>query len=152
MKLTFKSDYAMRAILDLSYKFGSDEIVPLVDICKRQNIPEKFLEQIMLILKKAGYVDSKRGIGGGFFLKKRPGEITLGEVIRQIDGPLEPTAGMKNDHSMHRIANEDQAAFEEVWSNVTNAISAVVDQVTFVDIMCRADELREQHAEFNYII
>ena len=152
MKITYKGDYAMRAILDLSYKFESNKIVPLVEICNRQNIPEKYLEQIMLILKKAGYVDSKRGIGGGFFLKRNPDEITLGEVIRYVDGPLEPTAGIKNDHSTYKINNEDQKAFEEIWVNVTSAIANVVDHVTFADIMRRADELKEETADFNYII
>ena len=152
MKITYKGDYAIRAILDLAYRFKSGEIVALADICSRQNIPEKYLEQIMLVLKKGGYVDSKRGIGGGFFLKKSPGELTLGDVIRYVDGPLEPTAGIKNENMILQVNNEDQKAFEEVWVEVTQAIADVVDRVTFADIMQRAEELRKKSAEFNYII
>lgn len=150
MKITSKGNYAMRAILDLTYKSQSKEVVPLGDICKRQNIPEKFMQQIMLTLKKAGYIDSKRGIGGGFFLNRKPDELTLGEVIRQIDGPVDPTADLKIAGAS--AYNEDQQALQEVWMNVTQAISDIVDRVTFSDLMCRADELREQNADFNYII
>jgi len=152
MKVTYKSEYAMRALLDLSNKYDSKEIVPLTDICKRQNIPEKYLEHIMLALKKSGFVDSKRGIGGGFFLKKKPEEITVGSVLRFIDGPIEPTAGMQNDGSTVRISGEEQKAFEEIWMNVTDAISSVVDHVTFADIMRRVEELRKKSTDFNYMI
>ncbi|MBN1560275.1 Rrf2 family transcriptional regulator [candidate division KSB1 bacterium] len=152
MKLTFKSDYALHAILDLSCYFGTNKVVPLADICKRHDIPAKFLEQIMLILKKADYVESKRGSGGGFMVKKRPDEITLGEIIRQIDGSIEPSAGLKGNHSPQKISPEEQTAFEEVWANVARAISEVVDHVSFADIMHRVTELREQRADFNYVI
>ncbi len=152
MKITYKGEYAMRALLDLSYNYSSKEIVPLPDICRRQNIPEKYLEHIMLALKKSGYVDSKRGIGGGFFLIKKPENIKIGDVLRHIDGPIEPTAGIQNGDATLRIANEDQQAFEEIWMNVTTAISSVIDHVTFADIMCRAEELREERAHFNYMI
>ena len=150
MKITSKGNYALRAILDLSYKSQSNEFVPLVDICKRQSIPVKYLEQIMLALKKADFVDSKRGIGGGFFLKRKPDELTIGEVIRQVDGPVDPTAGIKSKNAIS--SNEDQQALQEVWMNVTRAISDIVDHVTFADLMCRAEELREKNADFNYII
>ncbi len=152
MKITYKGEYALRALLDLSYQYESKSVVPLVDICQRQRIPEKYLEQIMLNLKKAGYVDSKRGIGGGFYLKKAPQEMTLGEVIRLIDGSVEPTSHVSSEYSAIRIKNEDQKAFEEVWQQVTKAISDIVDHVTFADIMSRAVELRAENADFNYII
>jgi Rrf2 family transcriptional regulator, cysteine metabolism repressor len=150
MKITSKGNYALRAILDLSYKSQSNEFVPLVDICKRQSIPVKYLEQIMLALKKADFVDSKRGIGGGFFLKKKPDKLTIGEVIRQVDGPVDPTAGLKSENAIS--SNEDKQALQEVWMNVTRAISDIVDHVTFADLMCRAEELREKNADFNYMI
>ncbi len=152
MKITYKGEYAMRALLHLSFKFESNDIVPLTDIGRRQKIPLKYLEHIMLALKKGGFVDSKRGIGGGFFLKSNPKEITIGSVLRLIDGPIEPTAGMQNGDATLKMAGEEQKAFEEVWMNVTNAITGVIDHVTFADIMCRVDELREERANFNYMI
>lgn len=152
MKITYKSEYALRALLDLAYVYNSKTVVPLVDICRRQHIPEKYLEQIMLNLKKAGIVESKRGIGGGFSLKKAPQEVTLGHIIRLVDGAIEPTAGLSNESSAMKIKNENQRAFEEVWEQVTHAISDIIDAITFADIMARANELRSENAEFNYII
>lgn len=152
MKITYKSEYAMRAILDLSYRYSSGDTVPLPHICRRQNIPAKYLEHIMLTLKKGGFVDSKRGVGGGFFLKMNPRDITVGKILRHIDGPVEPTVGIQNGDSTLKITNEEQQAFEEVWMNVTSAISGVIDHVTFADIMCRVDEIREESVHFNYMI
>jgi Rrf2 family protein len=151
MKVTYKGDYALKTILDLSYFYNRNFIVPLVDIAKRQNIPENYLEQIMLKLKGSGYVDSKRGIGGGFFLTKSPKEITIGDVIRIIEGPIEPIACGKKIHD-DSCGEESQCVFREVWLKVTDNISAVVDQVTFEDMMQRNDELKRQNQDYMYYI
>ena len=66
LKITFKGDYALKALLDLSYRYEENKAVSITDIAKRQNIPAQYLEQIMLILKGAGIINSKRGVGGGF--------------------------------------------------------------------------------------
>jgi Rrf2 family protein len=151
MKLTFKGDYALKAILDLSVNSQNGKVVSLSDISKRQDIPVAFLEQIMLILKKAGYVRSKAGKGGGFLLAKRPEDIHLGEIIRLIEGPIEPIAcGAKDQPS--GCAEEERCAFREVWVQVTDAVSGIVDTVTFAQIMRRTEELREQPTEYNYHI
>jgi Rrf2 family protein len=110
-----------------------------------------FLEQIMLILKKAGYIQSKAGKGGGFLLLKQAEDITLGEIIRLIEGPIEPIAcGVKDCSS--GCAEEGRCAFQEVWLRVTGAISTIVDSVTFADMMCRTRKLREHKIEHNYCI
>ncbi|NQT26630.1 Rrf2 family transcriptional regulator [candidate division KSB1 bacterium] len=151
MKITFKGDYALKAILDLSMNSQNDEIVPLSIISRRQDIPLPFLEQIMLSLKKAGYVHSRAGKGGGFFLAKRPENITLGEIIRLIEGPIEPiSCGVKNQPS--GCAEEGRCAFREVWVQVTEVISDIVDTVTFDQIMVRTRELQEQRTEYSYHI
>ena len=90
MKITYKGDYALKAILDLSFQYENGKAVPLGEIARRQNIPENYLEQIMLILKRAGYISSKRGVGGGFVLLHDPAKLTLGEIIRLVEGPIEP--------------------------------------------------------------
>ena len=151
MKVTYKGDYALKTILDLSYFYDRNSVVPLVDIAKRQNIPENYLEQIMLKLKGSGYVDSKRGIGGGFFLAKSPKEITIGDVIRIIEGPIEPIACGKKYHD-DSCGEESQCVFREVWLKVTDNISSVVDQVTFEDMMQRNDELKRQNQDYMYYI
>jgi Rrf2 family transcriptional regulator, cysteine metabolism repressor len=142
MKLTYKGDYALKAILDLCLHAQEGKVVPLTDIARRQDIPVPFLEQIMLILKKAGVVQSKAGKGGGFQLLKSPERITLGEIIRLIEGPVEPIAcGVREGTSA--CAEEGRCAFKEVWVQVTEAVSGIVDTVTFAGIMRRTLELRE---------
>jgi Rrf2 family transcriptional regulator, cysteine metabolism repressor len=151
MKITYKGDYALKAILDLSYRYASGQVVPLVEISRRQNIPQKYLEQIMLVLKGAGLVESKRGIGGGFMLRRSPEEITIGQVVRLMEGPVEPIACGKQSHD-GSCGEEASCAFREVWLQVTNSITGIVDQVTFSRIMQRAAEIKEQHASINYQI
>ena len=151
MKLTYKGDYALKAILDLCLNAHDGRVVPLTSISRRQDIPMLFLEQIMLILKKAGYIQSKAGKGGGFLLLKSPEHITLGEIIRLIEGPIEPIA-CGAIHQTSGCAEEDRCAFREVWVQVTNSISGIVDAVTFAQIMRRSSELREPKMEHNYSI
>jgi Rrf2 family protein len=126
-------------------------VIPLGDIARRQNIPENYLEQIMLSLKRSGYVGSKRGVGGGFFLTRSPDEITIGEIIRVMEGPIEPIACGKKNHDAS-CGEEDFCVFREVWMKVTENISSVVDQLTFEDIMQRNDELKKQKQDYMYYI
>lgn len=151
MKITYKGDYALKAILHLAYHFDSGSVVPITDISNKQNIPVQYLEQIMLILKNAGYVESKRGKGGGFFLILSPSNVTLGEILRLIEGPVEPIACGKYKHD-YSCGEEDQCAFREVWVKVTDAISDVVDHVTFTYIMQRTKELQDQNRAIVYQI
>ena len=151
MKITFKGDYALKAILDLSFHFQSNKVIPLTDISKRNDIPLKFLEQIMLLLKNAGYVESKRGIGGGFILAKPPEDVTLGEIIRLIEGTIEPIS-CKNDNSASFCNDIKTCAFREIFVKVTDAISQIVDHVTFADMMKRTKELQTQNSAYMYQI
>lgn len=151
MKVTYKGDYALKAILDLSLHFDSGEVVPLSEISHRQDIPTKYLEQIMLVLKGAGYVVSKRGIGGGFALAGSPERITVGEIVRLIEGPLEPIVCGRRVHDSS-CGEEHCCAFREIWVEVTEAIANIVDSVTFAHLMRRARELREQNTGYMYQI
>ena len=151
MKITFKGDYALKSILDLSFYYGTGEIVPLSDISHRQDIPAKYLEQIMLVLKGAGYVHSRRGVGGGFHLAKSPRDIALGEIVRLMEGPIEPISCGKRDYDSN-CGEEECCAFREVWMKVTDCISDIVDRITFADIMRRVRELREQNRGYHYQI
>lgn len=151
MKITYKGDYALKSILDLSFHYKTGEIVPLSDISGRQDIPVKYLEQIMLVLKGAGYVYSRRGVGGGFQLAKPPADITLGEIVRIIEGPIEPISCGKRDYDS-QCGEEECCAFREVWMKVTDRISEIVDRLSFADIMRRVQELREQKMGYHYQI
>jgi Rrf2 family protein len=87
MKLTTKSEYACLALLDLS-EYYDKGMVKADDIARRKNIPKKYLEHILLLLNKAGYVRSKRGTDGGHGLSKNPKQVSVAEIIRLMDGPL----------------------------------------------------------------
>jgi len=151
MKITYKGDYALKALLELAFDYESKQVISLTDISKRQNIPVKYLEQIMLILKGAGFISSKRGIGGGFFLLKPPKEIVLGDIVRMIEGPIEPIACGKRIHD-YQCGEEDDCVFREIWMNVTDAISEIIDHITFADIMERAREMHAKKIEYMYHI
>lgn len=150
MKITYKGDYALKSILDLAYQYGHNEPSPLPDISKRQDVPEKYLEQIMLILKKAGVVRSKRGKGGGFLLARDPKDLTVGEIVRIIDGPVEPIACANRDFDVD-CQDENQCAFRELWAEVSTAISDIVDNTTFAGLMRKTTNLRRENNDMYYI-
>jgi len=134
MKITYKGDYALKALLDLAvhYEQGWTRIH---DISKRIDAPIKFLEQVLLDLKKGGFVESRRGNVGGYQLARDPVKITLGEVIRHIEGPIEPIACL--EHGYSDCSDLTQCVFKRVWSRVAQATSNIIDHVTF-------DDLRQQ--------
>ena len=142
MKISYKGDYALKAILDLAYYYNTDTVTPLTAISNRQDI---------LILKKAGYVGSKRGSGGGFYLLKSPRYITVGEIIRLIEGPIEPISCSREDHD-NSCGEENSCAFREVWMKVSEATSKIVDSVTFEDMMKRDKVLKESRNAYIYQI
>jgi Rrf2 family protein len=149
MKISVKGDYAIKALLDLSLYTPEKQVSPISGISERQNIPLKYLEQIMLLLKGAGYVNSKRGVKGGFYLIKSPAEITLGEIIRLVEGSIEPISYDKNFDGM--VASE-QLVLEEIWSRVTASISDIIDRITFDSLMRRTRELQSEKMGYMYQI
>ena len=92
MRLSKKGEYAVRALIEIGFeaKQRPGSLIQISTVAKRTNIPEKFLEQILLALRNGGILKSKRGVEGGYSLAKDDDEITLGEVIRLLDGPLAP--------------------------------------------------------------
>ena len=151
MKITYKGDYAVKAILDLAYRYSENKAVPLSEISKRQDVPAQYLEQIMLILKGAKFVESKRGVGGGFFLLKDPEDVTLGEIIELIEGPLEPIVCGKRNHDCS-CGEEEVCAFREVWVKVTETTREIVDTVTFADMMRRTTEIHQANMAYDFQI
>src|SRR3989338_2600697 len=90
MRLSQRSDYAMRAMVELGMAFQGQRPVSAKDIASREGVPIKFLEQILLTLKHAGFVRSKMGVKGGYTLAMSPEQITFGQVVRVFEGPLSP--------------------------------------------------------------
>ncbi len=136
MKLSKKSEYGLRALLELTLAHGTTTL-QRHDIAARQHIPVEFLEQILLSLKRAGLLSSRRGMKGGYTLIKQPKDITLGQVIRILDGPLAPigcvskTAYQKCNDCPY--ANKAQCPVQHVMGTVRDAIAGILDNYTLAD-------------------
>lgn len=132
MRLTYKGDYALKALLDLAthYEYGLSTIH---DIAKRIHAPVKFLEQVLLDLKKGGFVESRRGNVGGYLLSRHPGKIVLGDVVRFIDGPTEPIACVESDYS--GCTDIYKCIFRKIWQDVAKATLGIIDNITFEDLV-----------------
>ena len=139
MKISYKGDYALKAIFELSLRYGENgEVLSLNDIAGPGDMPENFLEQILLTLKRGGFVKSRRGVKGGFALARSPKDITVGEVIRFIEGPIEPISCVEEGYKGCKgIKN---CMFRDVWKEVGRAISVVVDTLTFEELVLRYKE------------
>jgi len=135
MKITKKGEYALRAMMDLSLNHKKGP-VHIKDISEREKIPKKFLEQILLELKKAGLLQSARGMGGGYSLIKPPDEITLARVFRTIDGPLAPLSCVSKLAHVS-CPEEKNCGLYSVIKDVRNAISEILEGVTLDDVCKR---------------
>lgn len=147
MKLSKKGEYALRALIDLAMN-ADRGVAQAHDIARHENIPIKFLEQILLSLKNAGLLQSRRGVGGGYVLARPPDQITLGEVIRLLEGPIAPI-GCASQTAPERCSCPDESicGLRSVMLDVRNAISDIVDQITLADVCERTKELQNQKAE-----
>jgi len=132
MRVTYKGDYSVKTILDLALHYGNSPIT-IQDLAERADIPIKFLEQILLELKKGGFVESRRGSVGGYLLSKAPSQIRLGEVIRFIDGPVEPIACAGKAYS--GCNDIYKCVFKSIWQRVAKATSDIIDNITFEDLV-----------------
>lgn len=131
MHITYKGDYALKTILCLALHYG-ECLVSIHDLAKSADIPTKFLEQILLDLKRGGFVESQRGKMGGYLLASHPSKIKLGEVIRFIDGPVEPIACVGSKY--RGCSDVTRCIFRGIWKQVAAATSKVIDNITFEDL------------------
>lgn len=146
MHITYKGDYALKTILNLARHYGESPIT-IHALAKRADIPIKFLEQILLDLKRGGFVESRRGKVGGYLLARDPSKIILGEVIRFVDGPIEPVACV---HSKYKGCRDiDSCVFRGIWNKIADLTSRVIDQVSFEDLVKKSKAL---HSKYDYQI
>ena len=125
MNISVKGEYALHAIFDLAMQ-PAGEPIKIADIARRQKIPQKFLELILSGLKQGGFVESRRGAEGGYLLARPAEAITVGEVMRFVEG-VKP-----------KKTNQKQAAsdpFAETWRRVEQATSSVIDHTTFAELV-----------------
>lgn len=130
MKISTKGRYALRLMLDLAMH-DADAPISLKDIAARQGISEKYLEQIISNLNKAGYVKSIRGAQGGYHLTKRPEEYTVGMILRLTEGSLAPVDCVGENSQCDRM--EDCITIR-IWKQIYDAVNGVVDHITLADM------------------
>lgn len=128
MKISTKGRYAVILMLDLA-TYNTGEPVRLKDIAKRQQISEKYLEQIISLLNKAGFVKSIRGPQGGYMLKNPPEQYTVGMILRQTEGSLTPVS-IDDETSYER-----QSVTTRIWTKMEDAINEIVDGITLKDLV-----------------
>lgn len=144
MKISTKGRYALRLMLDLALN-NTGEPVRIKDIAARQEISDKYLEQIISTLNKAGFVKSIRGPQGGYRLSKEPEKYTVGMILRLTEGSLAPVPCL--DDEVNHCERQDGCVTLRLWQMLNNAISDIVDKVTLADLM----EWQSQISE-NYVI
>ena len=132
VKVSAKSDYAVRALLELAQAGGGDGPVKGERLAQGQDIPLKFLENILIDLRHAGIVRSQRGAEGGYWLARSPDEIYVGEVIRAVDGPLASVRGEAPEDLDYDGAAEH---LQTVWIAVRASLRSVVDELTLADVV-----------------
>ena len=132
MKISTKGRYALRIMLDLALA-GNDEPVRVKDIAKRQDISVKYMEQIITVLSKAGYLRSNRGPQGGYRLAKPPKDYTVGMILRLTEGSLSPVACL--EHEPNTCPRQDECVTLRIWKELDDAIRNVVDKYTLEDLM-----------------
>jgi len=133
MKLSRKSDYALRALVSLAAN-GTQAPLSVRAIAERNDIPRRFLEQIMLELKAKGWVASVAGRDGGFILAKPPEEITMGQVVRHFDGILAPIPCVSTSHYEH-CSQEPVCRFRRVLLDIRNYVAKLMDEATLASLM-----------------
>ena len=137
VKVSTRGDYASRALLSLALHTDGPGPTSVRDIADRTGLPQPYLEQILLALKGAGLVRSKRGVGGGYVLARPASEITLGEIVSAVDGPI--VAGdFGNPHENGACDHEGQCVLLVVWSEVGEHMRSHLDSFTLGDMVDRA--------------
>jgi len=145
MLVSQKSQYALRAIFELAKEYGKGP-TKIAHIAEAQAIPVRFLEVILVHLKRGGFAVSQRGKEGGYFLIRPPEGLTVGELLRFVEGPIDPVDCMTPTRKAKaRCSLEGACVFVDLWQNVRDAISSVYDNTTIKDLVEREDRRAKRH-------
>jgi Rrf2 family protein len=134
MKLTSKSEYACLALIELASNYSKDGVIAAKEIARQKHIPRKFLEQILLTLKRGGLVSSRKGSDGGYRLNKAPFEITVAEVIRLMDGALAPVVSV-SEYFYEPSPVEQSPELIRLFRDIRDYISDKLEKTTFADLI-----------------
>jgi Rrf2 family transcriptional regulator, cysteine metabolism repressor len=144
MKLSLRGEYALRAMLVLGLNY-EQPVVRIQTISDQQNIPKRFLEQILNDLKSGGLVQSKRGVAGGYRLARRPEQITLAAVVRHVEGALAPVSCVSEKfYEKCSCPDESRCAIRSVMKEVRDAIVKIAETVTVAELCLRSRKLQEE--------
>ena len=146
MKLSVRGEYALRALLVLAQNYG-EHVVRIQTVARQQNIPKKFLEQILNDLKSLGAVESRRGAGGGYRLARPPQNITLASVVRHVEGAIAPVSCV-SDRFYEKCTCPDEARcpIRDVMAEVRMAVVSIMERLTLADLVERAQKLESSKA------
>jgi Rrf2 family protein len=143
MRISTKGRYALRLMIDLAMH-DSGSPISLKDVAKRQEISDKYLEQIIAVLNRAGYVRSVRGAQGGYMLRKQPEEYTVGMILRLTEGSLSPVPCIEADDEVNCDKQADCVTLI-LWKKINDAVRDVVDSTTLQDLV---DWQREKNGDY----
>ncbi len=141
MKLSKKGEYALKDLVELAIDYDKGETVTLIsEVARRKAIPRKYLEQILLNLKNTGILEAKRGVGGGYTLSRPSENISLGQIIRAVEGPLAPTNCVSVGAHVS-CPDESACGIYSVMLEVRNAVAGVLDNTSLKDVTRRTLDL-----------
>jgi Rrf2 family protein len=149
MKISARDEYACAAVLELALNFEGETPVRVQDIADRQGIPIKFLFQIMQVLKRIDIVRSKRGTEGGYVLSRPPGQISVGDVIRNMSGPFVQLSCLESGALGDDCGKQSPCHFKPIWADVDRAIAGVLNNISFEELVRRE---RAQQRQLMYHI
>lgn len=138
MKVSTKGRYAIRVMLDLAMN-NTGEYIPLKEVSERQGITLKYLEQIIILLKRAGYLKSTRGNGGGYKLSKEPSEYTIGDIIRTTEGSLAPISCLEDE--VNTCERKSICPTLEMWEGLYKVVNDYLDSITIQDLLDKQKEM-----------
>jgi Rrf2 family transcriptional regulator, cysteine metabolism repressor len=143
MRLSTKGRYGVRAMFDLAMH-NAEGAIALKSVAQREHISEKYLEHLFASLKKAGLIHSVRGAQGGYRLAKSPEDITLGDIIRVLEGPVSPTECVMDNEGGEKCERSSECVMRSIWCRVRDEINHILDAITLAEIV---EEQRKRSGE-----
>ncbi|HEV2388892.1 MAG TPA: Rrf2 family transcriptional regulator [Candidatus Acidoferrales bacterium] len=146
MRISAKGEYAAKAVLHLSMNYP--QVVTIHEVAASHRIPLKYLEQILLALRKAGLLESRRGVHGGYTLARPPAEISVGEVLRAVDGKFARASCLEEDPADHHGCPEANACgLRQVWANLQATVERILFDTSFAEVCGRNREAQAKNGQ-----
>ena len=144
MKISTKGRYGLRALVDIAIS-SREEPVSLSEIALRQNISISYLEQLIAKLKKAGIVNSSRGAKGGYSIAKSPDEISVGDILRVLEGNLDPVSCAEITGEGETCSGSELCVTKYVWKRISDSINNTVDSLMLSELIKESDHIQKEH-------